>query len=166
MSLRSSVKTELKTHVKSLPKTMDIKIVFPSKKYSEKGQYSWVRELKIQLENGFKKFTRFRYLPRIHWGLTWRGVRFSSTGLDIRCVEGREETIRTSFARVFLKCSKSKISENSLMKQKNRWKSQSYYRRKPHTNRYAHHITLGLDEKENSIQLENMLIYQDKPIAE
>jgi hypothetical protein len=37
-----------------------------------------------------------------------------STGLVIMCVDGNADTTLTSFARIFLKCSKSNMSPNSL----------------------------------------------------
>lgn len=53
-------------------------------------------------------------LLRLHWTSTCEGFLFSSTGRDIRWVDGREETACTCSPSVFLKWSKSKISENSL----------------------------------------------------
>lgn len=63
---------------------------------------------------GAEELTFLRYLDRIQRGETWRGVRFSTTGLVIICVDGSDDTTRTSSARTLLKCSTSNTSENSL----------------------------------------------------
>lgn len=65
------------------------------------------------------ELTFLRYLARIQRGETWRGVRFSTTGRVITCVDGSDDTTRTSSASTFLKCSMSKMSENSLLQVKN-----------------------------------------------
>lgn len=58
--------------------------------------------------------TRLKNLERIQSGETSRGILASTDCLDIKCVEGRDDTTRTSACKILLKCLKSNISENSL----------------------------------------------------